>query len=485
MRVGGIVVAMLALLAPSVASATAPRPEHTIILGSKPIVAPSRGATLACKGAEGGCTVFSPTASMVYPTGFVVPEHGGIVAVALGQEPVDSYDFLPVLAQPVGTGLRIEEELGAWTPLGLFPWGSVKPGSGPVGVFGSPPLLGGFAAWTQPGYEAKKGELVGLSAAGAVGPSLELDPGRDSFAFKPRPAKGATVSGGPLSGLEDLSLQMQVVVEREAALRAYSAWAFPNAVEGFRQAIPFKLVVTAENTSRKAAARDVVASIGLAGRPFKGTKKAAAPCRVYACRNVGTIAAVGQAKSTPYGSAMVNVVPPGRGTGRVSVFFESQTIENDQARRANNRGSIQLRFKRKREQGGGGARCGRLRLGTPRPDNLNGSGRPDTLVGLGGADRLRGRGAPDCLAGSAGGDRIWGNAGNDAILGDDQGLSRLGRPGSDRIVPGPGRDYVEAGGGNDLILARDGTRDTVDCGPGRDRVAADPGDRLSGCEIRF
>lgn len=477
----GAIVLMLALLAPSFATASAPKPEHTIILGSKPIVAPSKGATLTCKAAEGGCTVFSPNPSAVYPSGFVVPEHGGIVAVAIGREPVDNYNFNPVLARPSGGGLLIEEILSPVPPF-EFPWGAVGPASGPVGVFPAPPT-GGFSTWDQPGYEAKKGELVGLKAIG-IGPSLEADPGRTSLGFKPAVARGATALAGPLDLLPGLSLQMQVVLEREAALRAYSAWAFPDAVEGFRQGVPFDLVVTAQNTSRKAAARDVVASIDLSGRPFKALKKRPAPCRANICRNVGTIGAVGQAKARPYGSAKVKVLPTGRGKGRIGVLFETQTIENDQAKLANNRGAIQVRFKRKRGQGGGGPNCGRLRLGTPRPDRLNGTARRDTLVGLQGADRLRGRGASDCIAGSAGPDRIWGNAGNDVILGDDQAPLALGKPGGDRIVPGGGRDYVDAGGGNDLIISRDGRPDTVDCGPGRDRVVADRADRLSGCEIR-
>lgn len=480
----GAIVLMLALLAPAFATASAPKPEHTIILGSKPIVAPSKGATLTCKPAEGGCTVFSPDATAVYPAGFTIPEHGGIVAVAIGREPVDNYTFNPVLARGSGSGVLIEEILGPFAGPGQAAWGTVSPASGPVGVFLAPRQLAGFPIWTQPGYEAKKGELVGLRAFG-TGPSLELDPGPKSLAFNPALARGATALAGPLDLLENLSLQMQVVLEREAALRAYSAWAFPNATEGFRQGVPFDLIVVAQNTSRKAAARDVVASVDLSGRPFKALKKRPAPCGVNICRNAGTIAAVGQGKAKPYGFAKVKVLPTGRGTGRIGVLFETQTIENDQAKLANNRGSIQIRFKRKRSQGGGGPNCGRLRLGTPRPDRLNGTARRDTLVGLQAADQLRGRGASDCIVGSAGPDRIWGNAGDDVILGDDQAPLALGKPGGDRIVPGPGRDYVEAGGGNDLIISRDGRPDTIDCGPGRDRVVADRVDRLSGCEIRL
>lgn len=481
-----LIVAVSMLAWSSQAAADPPLKAHQIALGSDPVAAPTRGATLSCDQAgAGGCTVFSPEASAVHPTGFVVPEHGGVIAVAIGSEPDDSYEFWPVAARLVGTDVRLESILAPQTPFGPAPWGAVN--SEGVTLFQSPRLFGSYGQWDQPGYEVKKGQLIGINALGAQGPSLTLDPGaRRSLAFEPALREGDLLSPGPLNFLDDLSLQMLVVMEREAALRAYGAWAFPDARRGFRQGVPFRLVVVAQNTSRKAAARDVIGTVDLRGRPFKGYPTLPAPCGENICLGFGTLGAVGQAKSQPIVDRQTVIVPPGYGKARIDVFFESQTIDNDQSTLANNRGSIWLRFKRKRGQGGRAPGCGRVQVGTPRRDRLNGNRRPNTLVGLQGNDILRGRGGGDCLAGSAGNDLLIGNSGNDAILGDDPVGRRLGKPGSDRIFPGGGRDYVDAGPGNDVINSRDRTPDIIDCGPGkRDRVRADRSDQLTGCEIRF
>ncbi len=486
-RLGPIVVLIvLALAIPSQAGATAPLPTQLVLIGSKPVAAPQRGATIKCDPALGGCTTFSPSASAVYPSGFRAPEHGGIVFVAIGHEPIDNYSFRPVLARPAGTVLRIEAVLGVQTPFGVGPWGTVGPGAGQIGVYPSPPTPGSFAVWDQPGYEVKKGELVGISAAGPVGPSLEADPGRDSVAFKPALESGALAAPGPLNVLKDLSLEVQVAIEKAAALRAHSAWAFPNPVTGFRQGSAFRLLAIAQNTSSKAAARDVIGEVDLAGKPFKGLPKLGPPCDAYSCLNLGTIPAVGQPKAKrPFAWGWTLVKPPQRGKGRIDVLFESQTIENDQSTLANNGGSFRLTFKRERRPAGRPPGCQRLRLGTPRPDTLNGSRRSDTLVGLQANDTLRGRGAGDCIVGSAGADLMRADAGNDVLLGDDPATFKLGKPGRDRIDAGPGRDYVDAGPANDSVVSKDGETDIVDCGPGRrDRVEADRKDRLTGCEIR-
>jgi hypothetical protein len=50
-----------------------------------------------------------------------------------------------------------------------------------------------------------------------------------------------------------------------------------------------------------------------------------------------------------------------------------------------------------------------------------------------------------------------------------------------RLLVAPANRF-SGGPGRDRILAKDGTRESVDCGPGRDTVVADRKDRLRRCE---
>jgi Ca2+-binding RTX toxin-like protein len=97
---------------------------------------------------------------------------------------------------------------------------------------------------------------------------------------------------------------------------------------------------------------------------------------------------------------------------------------------------------------------------------LPASGVAITVVGTPRADLLRGTPAADKVLGAAGADRLFGYAGDDLLVG------------------GPGRDRMYGGTGNDRLLARDGTRDYVDCGPGRDVAVVDLIDAVAGnCEV--
>jgi Tol biopolymer transport system component len=175
-------------------------------------------------------------------------------------------------------------------------------------------------------------------------------------------------------------------------------------------------------------------------------------------------------------------------------------------------------------------------LGTASADHLRGSRDADVLYGLAGNDVLEGAGGHDVVFGGPGADRIlraWqadGGPGNDRIGGDasadqlvggagddtisggagddvlgalsplpsseairgDPGNDRLsggpgndflaGGPGNDRLDPGPGSDTVSGGAGADTVLARDGSRDRIDCGPGRDVAYVDRRDVVRRCE---
>jgi Ca2+-binding RTX toxin-like protein len=113
-------------------------------------------------------------------------------------------------------------------------------------------------------------------------------------------------------------------------------------------------------------------------------------------------------------------------------------------------------------------------IGTAGRDVLSGRGGDDCLFGLGGADRMSGGSGNDLLVGSGGDDRMTGDAGDDKFNGGN---------GNDTITPGAGKDVANGQGGNDEILARDQTKDTIDCGAGRDKVTADRTDVVKNCEF--
>jgi RTX calcium-binding nonapeptide repeat (4 copies) len=99
--------------------------------------------------------------------------------------------------------------------------------------------------------------------------------------------------------------------------------------------------------------------------------------------------------------------------------------------------------------------CATRKTGSRKNQTLRGGRLGDLLAGLGGNDVLRGLAGADCLNGGKGNDLL------------------IGGSGVDRFSGGPGKDR---------ILAKDSTRESVDCGPGRDTVVADRKDRLRRCE---
>jgi hypothetical protein len=84
------------------------------------------------------------------------------------------------------------------------------------------------------------------------------------------------------------------------------------------------------------------------------------------------------------------------------------------------------------------------------------------------------RGQNDVLRGGAKRDLLYGGAGNDVLFGGG---------GDDRLHGGPDRDVLRGGSGADRLIARDGTRDVVECGAGTDVVLADRRDAIGpSCE---
>jgi Ca2+-binding RTX toxin-like protein len=116
-------------------------------------------------------------------------------------------------------------------------------------------------------------------------------------------------------------------------------------------------------------------------------------------------------------------------------------------------------------------------------DDLRGNSLTDLLSGGTGADFVSGGTGNDRVDGGTGDDRLTGATGNDLVSGGSGDDVVLGSAGNDRLSPGTGRDSVDGGMGNDRIIARDLTRDRIDCGGGRDTVAADRGDQIArNCE---
>jgi len=80
---------------------------------------------------------------------------------------------------------------------------------------------------------------------------------------------------------------------------------------------------------------------------------------------------------------------------------------------------------------------------------------------------------------------ITGTEGNDVIVGSAGADTINGLGGDDTICAEGGNDTVNGNAGNDVILARDGTRDRINCGTGRDTVTADRVDKIAkNCERR-
>jgi len=140
--------------------------------------------------------------------------------------------------------------------------------------------------------------------------------------------------------------------------------------------------------------------------------------------------------------------------------------------------------------------------GSTTPDPTRGTAHGDVFRGASGNDLFRAAGGNDVLSGGAGFDRLFGEAGNDRISGNagndvldgGPGIDRIdggagndkvyGGTGNDRLFGGPGKDFLAGGAGNDVIMAKDGTRDVIDCGLGKDAVFADAIDVVRNCEMR-
>ena len=120
--------------------------------------------------------------------------------------------------------------------------------------------------------------------------------------------------------------------------------------------------------------------------------------------------------------------------------------------------------------------------GSARSETLRGTNAADVIRAKAGNDRAYGRNGNDRLYGQNGNDRLYGQNGNDRLYGQKGNDRVVGGPGNDLLTGGPGRDIHLGGPGNDRILARDRTRDVVNCGAGRDVAIVDDQDRVVGCE---
>ncbi|MCW2950646.1 MAG: hypothetical protein JWN41_1659, partial [Thermoleophilia bacterium] len=115
-------------------------------------------------------------------------------------------------------------------------------------------------------------------------------------------------------------------------------------------------------------------------------------------------------------------------------------------------------------------------------DRISGGAGNDVIFGDA-CGSSNGRGGNDTLRGQAGSDSLYGAGGSD-VLDGGLGTDRLfGGPGNDSLIGGTGADRLSGGAGNDRIMARDRSRDIVDCGSGRaDRATVDPRDVVKHCE---
>ena len=81
--------------------------------------------------------------------------------------------------------------------------------------------------------------------------------------------------------------------------------------------------------------------------------------------------------------------------------------------------------------------------------------------------------------------RLEGTQNNDTIKGKGGDDFIRGMQGNDKLVPGSGEDKVATDAGNDFVDAVDRNQDKIVCGHAKhDRVRANPGDVVSGHELR-
>jgi Ca2+-binding RTX toxin-like protein len=110
---------------------------------------------------------------------------------------------------------------------------------------------------------------------------------------------------------------------------------------------------------------------------------------------------------------------------------------------------------------------GRVILGTPGNETLQGGEEADTLRGGGGLDLLQGGGGDDVLFDPDGGDTLAGGAGDDAIIGNGRGGTADGGDGNDRLT-GLASGLALGGAGNDTIDAA--ANSTITGGAGQDSI---------------
>lgn len=131
-------------------------------------------------------------------------------------------------------------------------------------------------------------------------------------------------------------------------------------------------------------------------------------------------------------------------------------------------------------------------VGTPDGDTMNGTPGRDVMVGEAGKDTLKGFDGDDSLEGGEGEDTVYAGAGDDSGFaetvyggpGDDDidGVNVHGQEGEDIIgddvfsetsLPEDSwEETITGGGGKDEIVARDNSKDKIDCGAGSADLAA-------------
>lgn len=101
-----------------------------------------------------------------------------------------------------------------------------------------------------------------------------------------------------------------------------------------------------------------------------------------------------------------------------------------------------------------------IRIGTDRPNVINGTYASDLIFGFGGGDLINA---------GAGNDIVYGGSGNDQIFGGDGSDWLYGGAGNDSVFGGNGADFLFGGVGNDVLNGGRGS-DLVDGGAGADTL---------------
>lgn len=105
-------------------------------------------------------------------------------------------------------------------------------------------------------------------------------------------------------------------------------------------------------------------------------------------------------------------------------------------------------------------------IGTPGPDNLDGTEGDDVICGLGSGDNLSGLSGDDLILGGLGPDTLKGGADDDTLI---------GFKGADDLQGGTGRDTVRGGNESD-VMSGGAARDDLIGGDGDNDMSGDAGD---------